>query len=72
MRVPAGRYVVFTSSGEIPAAVVAGWQQVWAYFASPEAPARAYTTDFEYYDPAQPSTVRIHIAVRDGGPREAA
>jgi predicted transcriptional regulator YdeE len=66
VHVPAGRYAVFTSTGEMPAAVLAGWQQVWAYFAHPGAPARAYTTDFEHYDPAQPSTVRIHIAVHEG------
>jgi predicted transcriptional regulator YdeE len=65
VRIPAGRYAVFTSSGEMPAAVVAGWGQVWAYFGTPGAPARAYSTDFEQYDPAEPSTVRIHIAVRD-------
>jgi predicted transcriptional regulator YdeE len=64
VRVMPGRYAVFTSTGAIPAAVVAGWQEVWTYFARPGAPARAYTTDFEYYDPALPSTVRIHIAVR--------
>lgn len=67
IRIPAGRYVVFTSSGEMPAAVIAGWQQVWAYFDRPGAPQRAYTTDFEYYDPSEPSTLRIHVAVRGGG-----
>ena len=67
VRIPPGPYAVFTSSGEMPAAVIAGWEQVWRYFAEPAVPARAYTTDFEYYDPAEPSTVRIHIAVRDGG-----
>ncbi len=62
--VPAGRYLVFTSTGEMPAAVLTAWQQVWPYFSRPGAPERAYTTHFEYYDPVQPSTVRIHIAVR--------
>ena len=71
-RVPAGRYAVFTSTGEMPAAVLAGWQQVWAYFAEPEAPARAYAADFEYYDPAEPSTVRIHVGVRASGSGSAA
>ena len=64
VRVPAGRYAVFASTGEMPAAVISSWQQVWAYFARPGAPARAYTTDFEQYDPAEPSTVRIHVAVQ--------
>jgi hypothetical protein len=48
----------------MPAAVLAGWRAVWAYFAQPEAPARAYAVDFEYYDPAQPSAVRIYVGVR--------
>lgn len=61
--IPAMRYLVFSSTGEMPAAVVAGWQQVWTYFSRPDAPARAYTTDYEYYDPAELSTVRIHIAI---------
>ena len=64
VRVMPGRYAVFTSTGGMPAAVIAGWQAVWAYFAEPDAPARAYTTDFEEYDPADPSAVRIHVAVR--------
>jgi predicted transcriptional regulator YdeE len=65
VRVPAGRYAVFTSAGEMPAAVLAGWRAVWAYFARAEAPARAYAADFEYYDPAEPSVVRIHVGVRE-------
>jgi predicted transcriptional regulator YdeE len=72
VRIPAGRYAVFTNAGEMPAAVLAAWQQVWAYFAEPEAPTRVYMADFEYYDPAQPSTVRIHVGVREGGPGSAA
>lgn len=64
VRVPAGRYAVFTSTGEMPAAVLAGWAGVWAYFARDDAPARAYATDFEYHDPAEPTTVRIYVGVR--------
>jgi len=61
--VPAGRYLEFTSTGAMPAAVVNGWKQVWSYFAELKAPKRSYTTDFEYYDPSDPSTVKIYIAV---------
>ena len=68
VRVPAGRYAVFTSTGEMPAAVIAGWQAVWRYFANATAPTRAYGADFEYYDPAQPSVVRIFVGVRDTTP----
>lgn len=65
LRLDAGRYAVFTSTGAMPEAVVQGWQEVWAYFARPDAPARSYTTDFELYDPLQPSTVRIYVGVDD-------
>jgi predicted transcriptional regulator YdeE len=61
--IPAGRYLEFTSTGAMPAAVVNGWKQVWSYFAEANAPKRAYTTDFEYYDPSDPSTVKIYVAV---------
>ena len=61
--IPAGQYLVFTGSGDIPAAVLGAWRQVWAYFARADAPARAFSTDFEQYDPADPSRVRIHIAL---------
>ena len=70
VRVVPGRYAVFTSTGDMPAAVIAGWQAVWAYFAEPDAPARAYTTDFEQYEPDDPSTVHIHVAVRGGAAHE--
>lgn len=57
-----GRYLAFTSKGDVPAAVVAGWRAVWEYFARAGVPKRAYTTDFELYDPATPYEVRIFIA----------
>jgi predicted transcriptional regulator YdeE len=63
VQIPAGRYLAFTSKGDVPAAVVAGWQGVWEYFARAHAPRRAYTTDFELYDPSTPYEVRICIAV---------
>ena len=62
VQIPAGRYLAFTSQGDVPAAVVAGWQAVWEYFARPDAPRRAYTADFELYDPSTPYEVRIFIA----------
>jgi predicted transcriptional regulator YdeE len=63
VQIPAGRYLAFTSKGDAPAAVVAGWQGVWEYFARAHAPRRAYTTDFEVYDPSTLYEVRICIAV---------
>jgi predicted transcriptional regulator YdeE len=63
VQIPAGRYLAFTSQGDVPAAVVAGWQGVWEYFGRPDSPRRAYTVDFELYDPSTPYEVRICIAV---------
>jgi predicted transcriptional regulator YdeE len=63
VQIPAGRYLAFTSKGDVPAAVVAGWREVWEYFARAHSPRRAYTTDFELYDPSTPYEVRICIAV---------
>ena len=63
VQIPAGRYLAFTSKGDVPAAVIAGWQGVWEYFVGAHAPRRAYTTDFELYDPSTPYEVRICIAV---------
>jgi predicted transcriptional regulator YdeE len=63
VRLDPGRYLVFRSRGELPEAVVAGWRAVWDYFALPGAPRRAYSTDFEVYDPGSRSEVRIHVAL---------
>lgn len=62
-RILPGRYLVFRSRGELPAAVIAGWQEVWAFFGRPGGPPRAFTTDFELYDPRFPQEVRIHVAL---------
>ncbi len=62
--VPAGRYLVFPSHGQLPQSVVKGWQDVWAYFAEPRAVVRAYTCDFETYPSAE--SVELWIAVDKG------
>lgn len=59
--IPAGRYVVFESAGQLPESVVAGWQRVWAYFERTNELTRAYTCDFEIYPSAE--QVEIWIAV---------
>ncbi len=61
--VPAGNYLMFPSSGSLPESVVRGWQEVWAYFEQPDAPARAYTYDVEVYPTAE--SVEIWVAVED-------
>jgi predicted transcriptional regulator YdeE len=60
---PEARYLVFRRSGSLPQMVIDGWQDVWAYFAGKDAPARAYSFDFEIYPNA--TSVEIWVAVRD-------
>ncbi len=60
---PQARYLVFRRSGPMPRVVIDGWQEVWEYFAGSDAPARAYTFDFEIYPDA--AGVEIWVAVRD-------
>ncbi|MBT9491898.1 MAG: GyrI-like domain-containing protein [Paucibacter sp.] len=49
VRIPAGDYLVFDCQGAMPAALIAGWGRVWAHFAQPDAPTRAFDHDFERY-----------------------
>lgn len=60
----AQEYVVFTTTGEMPQAVMDGWAAAWKYFSDTTALTRAFTTDFEKYDSAKPGEVEIYIAVR--------
>ncbi|BCK33303.1 hypothetical protein VCSRO96_3123 [Vibrio cholerae] len=61
--VASGKYVTFSSTGEMPQVVIELWGDVWRYFGSESCPyKRAYTTDFEYYKSA--SEVEISIAIK--------
>jgi predicted transcriptional regulator YdeE len=62
--VPAGRFLVFTASGPMPATVIQTWAAIWKYFDEHSDVRRAYTADFELHDPAHPDRVAIYIAVR--------
>jgi predicted transcriptional regulator YdeE len=63
--IPAGYYLRFEANGAPADAAAQLWPQIWCYFET--APAdiptsqRAFTTDFELYEPQQTS---IYIAVR--------
>ena len=61
--VPEARYLVFRRSGPLPQVVIDGWQDVWEYFARGDAPARAYTFDFEINLDA--TSVEIWVAVHE-------
>ena len=57
-----GRYLVFQARGAMPAAVIAGWQAIWAYFEQHPEIERRFLTDFEAY--TGPDAVDIHIGCR--------
>jgi predicted transcriptional regulator YdeE len=66
VQVQAGKYLVFTSKGVMPQAVIAGWMQVWQHFSAPRTDVqRLYATDFEEY--LAPDEVAICIGVRELG-----
>ncbi|UAN29800.1 effector binding domain-containing protein (plasmid) [Serratia ureilytica] len=56
-----GRYLVFQIRGIMPAAVIEGWQAIWAYFAQHPEIERRFLTDFEAY--IAPNIVDIHISI---------
>ena len=60
---PAGQYLTFSCPGTMPQAVINGWRAVWSFFGQPDAPARAYTADFEVYSESKP--VELWVAIRE-------
>jgi predicted transcriptional regulator YdeE len=63
VQVQAGQYLVFTSKGVMPQAVIAGWMRVWRHFSTPRSEMqRLYATDFEEY--LAPDEVAICIGVK--------
>lgn len=64
LMIPEGEYMVFTAQGDIPKAVGEVWDEIQEYFEDNPAYQRAYTFDFEIYDPDDPDTVNVYIAIR--------
>ncbi|MGL4767889.1 MAG: GyrI-like domain-containing protein [Formosimonas sp.] len=63
VKIEAGDYMVFKTTGAMPQRIIDGWQAVWAYFASSNAThERTYSTDFEQY--VDEDDVAIYIAVK--------
>lgn len=61
VQVAGGRYQVFEVKGPMPDAIIEAWGRVWAWFAEPNAPQRAFATDFERY--LGPDSAEICIGV---------
>lgn len=61
--IPAGRYLKFSKRGAMPQTVIALWQEIWAYFNSPQCThVRVYTQDIERYSSTH--EVDVFIAVQ--------
>ena len=61
--VPAGKYLTFSATGEMPQVVIGLWEDVWKYFQSDDCEhERAYSTDFEYYK--SQNEVEVFIGVK--------
>lgn len=59
LRVPQQRYAVITAQGEMPGALVQTWMQIWEAGLP-----RAFVTDFEIHDPANPGEVEIWLSLK--------
>lgn len=59
----AGQYLVFSKQGDMPAAVIELWGEIWRYFSAQDCPyKRAFLTDFEYYK--TPNEIEIYIGIQ--------
>lgn len=59
--IPAGCYLRFEANSAPANAATQLWPQIWRYFEATPAHQRAFTTDFELYEPQQTS---IYIALK--------
>jgi predicted transcriptional regulator YdeE len=62
LRIPAGRYLVFSANGPLPEGIVAAWARIWEYFQENREYTRAYSSDFEIYG-IDSNSAEIFIAV---------
>lgn len=63
VKIPTGKYLVFSHQGEMPQIAIDAWTEVWQYFSTGKAQyQRLFTTDFEYYPHGD--QIEVHIAVK--------
>lgn len=62
--IPSARYLVFTAEGQMPAALIETWAQIWQYFSDNLEYHRTYTTDFELHDKNDESKADVYIAIK--------
>ena len=59
--IQAGNYLVFQSTGPMPATVVETWQRVWAFFETNSEHRRNFISDFEAYSGSDQVTIYIGL-----------
>jgi len=65
LEIPAGRYLIFSEEGDMPAVIFSLWQKILNYFSDHKNCQRAFTTDFEFYSNDSSSKIEIYIAVKE-------
>ena len=63
LTIPEGTYVKFTRTGPLKEACMELWQEIWAYFQSPDSPKRTFVCDFEAY--AGMDAISIYIGIEE-------
>lgn len=63
LTIPQGTYVKFTRTGPPKEACMGLWQEIWAYFQSPDSPKRTFVCDFEAY--AGMDAISIYIGIEE-------
>lgn len=65
LEILAGRYLIFSEAGDMPAVIFSLWQKIWDYFSDNKNHQRAFTTDFELYSNDSPSKIDIYVALKE-------
>jgi predicted transcriptional regulator YdeE len=63
VKIPAGRYLVFTAKGPMPGALIEAWMAIWRYFENDTRQRRAYAVDFERHEAGKTDEVEIYVGV---------
>ena len=61
LKIPAGRYLVFSARGSMPQALIGTWGTIWKYFSDTPAPRRAFTFDYEVHTGSDRADIFISI-----------
>jgi predicted transcriptional regulator YdeE len=62
VKIPAGNYLVFQSTGPMPSTVVETWKKIWEYFDKKSNYKRSFISDFEAYSGSDQVSIYIGIS----------